>query len=161
MAINLVRDFYPMLRDTFLALLSTAIVVILFSGCESNPTPPTPIDSTTLFQNTPPGSSKYLVRVVELNINPKVKDSTEFFVLKNFGSTTIRLDKWRLISADNQYTLKLDEAPILPGQLYRQISLFTDKPKETGDTLRLLDEANDTIQTVIYGALPKGEPYRL
>jgi len=66
-----------------------------------------------------------------------------------------------LLSADNQYTLKLDEAPILPGQLYRQISLFTDKPKETGDTLWLLDGDNDTIQKVVYGALPKGEPYRL
>ena len=150
-----------MLRDTFLALSITALAVVLVSGCESNPTPPTPIDSTTLFQNLPPGSSKSLVRVVELNINPKVKDSTEFFVLKNFGTTTVRLDKWRLVSADNQYTLKLDEAPILAGKLYRQISLFTDKPKESGDTLLLLDEANDTIQKVIYGALPKREPYRL
>ncbi|MBK8910389.1 MAG: hypothetical protein IPM61_03590 [Chlorobi bacterium] len=152
-----------MLRDTLLALFCTGFFLFLFPGCESNPTPPpTPIDSSKLFQNIPPGSSKYLVRVVELNLNPKAPDTAEFFVLKNFGTTIVSLNDWLIVSHDGSYRLKLDEWQLLTGQLYRKISLFTDRPRETGDTLYLLDkDKGDTIQTIIYGPLPKGEPYRL
>ncbi|KXK57968.1 MAG: hypothetical protein UZ07_CHB004000071 [Chlorobi bacterium OLB7] len=72
------------------------------------------------------------------------------------------MNDWLIVSHDGSYRLKLDEWQLLTGQLYRKISLFTDRPRETGDTLYLLDkDKGDTIQTIIYGPLPKGEPYRL
>lgn len=135
------------------------VVLVCIPGC-SDPAPvtPEPIDSSGLFLNPPPGSSKYLLRIVEISPEP-LGDTTETFTLKNFGSMPINMTEWAIRAPENR-GWKLDGIVLDSGDVYLYRTNFTTLLRKDGDTLYLVDADVDTIQTVIYDSVLPGQRVR-
>lgn len=106
----------------------------------------------------PPGSSKYLVRITHLYPFPYGReDNNESIDLRNYGPVNISMMGWKVRDNDSAVW---DMSPI--GMLSRDEKAFYKcltpaQMDNLGDTLFLIDNVGDTIQTVAYDTVAQGQ----
>jgi hypothetical protein len=106
----------------------------------------------------PPGSAKSSVRIIRVYPYPYgVENNNETLDIQNFGTTSVSMVGW--VVRDNDSTAwELSRL----GTLDRDEKAFYKclapaSMDNEGDTLYLIDNQGDTIQTVTYGAVMPGQ----
>ena len=107
----------------------------------------------------PEGNKNSSIRIVKIHANPLADDNyKESLIIKNFGNKPANLKGWKISNSDNLYW-ELDKiSKLLPCETTTLMSLHEDGFKNSGDTLKLIDDNNMLIQVVSWESLHDGEP---
>lgn len=133
-----------------LLTITTAITMVaLISSCKNTAVEPDD-------HNNSIHTHKAIVRISSLLPNPDGEDDyKESFTVKNSGDTTANLTGWE-IKDDENTTWKLTGV-LKEGTSVTLVSEMTAKLLNSGDTVRLLNEKGETIQTVTYSDAKDGQ----
>lgn len=105
----------------------------------------------------PPGSDKYAVRIIRLYPYPYgVENNNETIDLQNFGPAAVSLAGWTVRDNDSAVWDLSRLGTIDRGEKEYYKCLAPAQMDNDGDTLYLIDNAGDTIQTVTYEAVLPG-----
>lgn len=110
----------------------------------------------------PPGSDKSGVRITRVYPYPYgVENNNETLDIENFGTSSVSMVGW--IVRDNDSTAwYLDRIGTLDrGEKAFYKCLSPARMDNEGDTLYLIDNAGDTIQTITYGPVMPGQFIKL
>lgn len=135
------------------SLLLLSPLVVVAAGC-------TDTVNTPLI---PDGSSKYLVRVVEILPNPVGSDDNrEEVTLRNFDTVPISLNNWRLRdqSGGVNFAFGPSAGTIGAGELKTITHNGAAVLNNSGESLVLADETGETIQSFSYTTADEGQVFK-
>jgi len=141
------------MKRSSLSLLLSILTVVVVAGCGDTVTTPT----------MPAGSTKYLVRVVEILPNPVGSDDNrEEVTLRNFDTVAISLNNWRLRdnSGGVNFPFGTSAGIIGPGELKTITHNGTAVLNNSGESLVLVDDDGETIQSLSYTTADEGQVFK-